>query len=629
MTRRTAAFLLVSVATLPVWGQGQAASNDDLAHGRIRYVEPGVAVQRPDEAGAEEAMANTPFLPGDRVWSDASGRAELQFPDGSAVRLDRRSKLDYLEHEGGRTDELVVLNLWSGSVYLRVRDDRRHADFVIETPDGRVEVRTPGNYRVDVENETRVRVYEGEARLESGRRSVRVESDETSTARRGEAPARSADFDAEDVQDDFSRWDERRGAVSWQADSLRYLPEEVQPYAADFDTYGQWHYEVEVGYVWRPRVGAGWRPYSDGRWVWTTYGWTWVPSESWGWAPSHYGRWGQSASLGWYWIPGRQWGPAWVSWRAGGDYVGWCALGRGDRPVNDLGSRGLAVARGLDGRAGSQHGGGGWFYARRTDMGARDIARRRVELDPITAAQAAPIDSTRMRLNRESRAVEHDDRAVPRNTRTRATVGDFVPELRYDPLTTISPAVPRRRPNGEERRDTRTGAEGTRAPVVNESAAEQRQPSRHDAGEPDGRRSTGSSARPGRSTGGDRESDSATERRRRAPADDPEVLRHFFTPLVEPRGETARTHRERGSQDEGEKRAPQGNSDTERRPRQDNADTERRTPQGSSDAERRAPQHATPRREPDRQPEAQSAAPHRDDSQAAARQPRKDHDRRD
>src|SRR6185436_3293755 len=178
-------------------------------------------------------------------------------------------------------------------------------------------------------------------------------------------------------------------------------PEEVQPYASDFDTYGQWHYEVEVGNVWRPRVAAGWSPYSDGRWVWTSYGWTWVPFEAWGWAPSHYGRWGHSVRLGWYWIPGRQWSPAWVSWRTGGDYVGWCALGRGDRPVEIAGHRGYAVPRGSNvGGSSLRDGGSNWFYARRADMGTHDVARRRVALDSVTAGQAAPID-TRLHLNRE------------------------------------------------------------------------------------------------------------------------------------------------------------------------------------------------------------------------------------
>lgn len=58
----------------------------------------------------------------------------------------------------------------------------------------------------------------------------------------------------------------------------------------------------------------------------TEYGWTWVSDWDWGWAPFHFGRWAVMTGLGWGWVPGTQWGPAWVSWRAGGGFVGWAAL---------------------------------------------------------------------------------------------------------------------------------------------------------------------------------------------------------------------------------------------------------------------------------------------------------------
>jgi hypothetical protein len=90
--------------------------------------------------------------------------------------------------------------------------------------------------------------------------------------------------------------------------------------------YGQWGRHARYGEVWRPRVAAGWRPYTTGHWVYTDYGWAWAADESWGWAPFHYGRWYHDAGLGWGWVPGNVWAPAWVDWRNGGGYVGWAAL---------------------------------------------------------------------------------------------------------------------------------------------------------------------------------------------------------------------------------------------------------------------------------------------------------------
>src|SRR5262245_34123825 len=85
-----------------------AAAQEDYGRGRIRYLEPGVTLQRGTETGAEEAVVNLPYLPGDRVWTDANGRAEFQFEGGALVRLDSRSKLDYAAHEEGRESRVVL-----------------------------------------------------------------------------------------------------------------------------------------------------------------------------------------------------------------------------------------------------------------------------------------------------------------------------------------------------------------------------------------------------------------------------------------------------------------------------------------------------------------------------------------
>jgi hypothetical protein len=92
---------------------------------------------------------------------------------------------------------------------------------------------------------------------------------------------------------------------------------------------GNWIEVGDYGYCWQPSVAASnttWRPYSDGYWAYTDLGWTWISYEDFGWATYHYGRWLRLRGRGWVWVPGREWGPAWVSWRTGGDYVGWAPL---------------------------------------------------------------------------------------------------------------------------------------------------------------------------------------------------------------------------------------------------------------------------------------------------------------
>jgi hypothetical protein len=94
---------------------------------------------------------------------------------------------------------------------------------------------------------------------------------------------------------------------------------------------GNWIDVGDYGYGWQPDAAvsdSNWRPYSDGYWAYTEVGWTWVSYEDFGWATYHYGRWARLADYGWVWFPGSDldWGPAWVSWRTGGDYVGWAPL---------------------------------------------------------------------------------------------------------------------------------------------------------------------------------------------------------------------------------------------------------------------------------------------------------------
>jgi hypothetical protein len=148
----------LALALVPFGLASQAHAEEGYRHGYLRHVEPGVSIQRASDSGAEEALFNMPFLPGDRIWTDASGRAEFQFPEGTTVRLDRRSKLDYSGHEEER-DERIVLRLWSGSLMLRGRE-RSAAQFEIETPGGTVVVRERSLVRVDVDaGEARVSVH--------------------------------------------------------------------------------------------------------------------------------------------------------------------------------------------------------------------------------------------------------------------------------------------------------------------------------------------------------------------------------------------------------------------------------------------------------------------------------------
>ncbi len=112
---------------------------------------------------------------------------------------------------------------------------------------------------------------------------------------------------------------------------------------------GNWLEVGDYGYCFQPNVAASdrnWRPYADGYWAYTDVGWTWVSYENFGWATYHYGRWARLHDLGWVWVPGTEWGPAWVSWRTGGDHVGWAPL-----PPRRVGGEPVYEGRPIGGQA--------------------------------------------------------------------------------------------------------------------------------------------------------------------------------------------------------------------------------------------------------------------------------------
>ncbi len=103
-----------------------------------------------------------------------------------------------------------------------------------------------------------------------------------------------------------------------------------QVFYDELGPYGSWVEYPPYGYVWVPRLGSQFEPYSTGgHWIYTDNGWSWFSEYSWGWAPFHYGRWFFDDYHGWLWIPGNEWAPAWVTWGYYNDYYCWAPVGPG------------------------------------------------------------------------------------------------------------------------------------------------------------------------------------------------------------------------------------------------------------------------------------------------------------
>jgi len=325
MLRAMAIILTVTLSLSSSYADNLEYTNESFI--RLNYVTGNAYIQKAADLGYEAAVQNMPLIKGDRLGT-LDGRVELYLENGNYLRLNNETKIDLMSLPDKETD-LIQVRIWSGNVYLSLRQIKREKSIEIHTPDASFYVLDKGLYRLDVDqvSGTEISVFSGviEAAGEIG--SILVNEDHWLNAKDGRFPERPARLVA-DTQDSFDIWSEQREGEIRKHFAKRYLPDELEDFESELHEYGNWIYLPEFGHVWSPGgVGMDWRPYYHGRWIWISLsGWTWLPFEPWGWVTYHYGRWHWNPNLGWYWIPTIYWGPGWVSWYWGYDYWAWTPL---------------------------------------------------------------------------------------------------------------------------------------------------------------------------------------------------------------------------------------------------------------------------------------------------------------
>jgi FecR protein len=304
----------------------------------VARAESGATLER--DGRADPSPLNMPLLSGDRLRT-AEGRMEVRFADGSALFLDARTTVDVQSDDLVRLIEgRVRVDIARGFDAATGRSGRAIA-YRVDSPAGSVRITQPGEYRIALlhdadETQLELAVARGAADIFTDRGETPVRAGERAYASQGLAPSYPYAYNSAAI-DAFDRWSEQPRDVRLGV-SQQYLPDEMRPYASTFDDYGDWQYQQAYGYVWYPRVAAGWRPYYYGRWVsYPRYGWTWVGVDRFAWPTHHYGRWGFSAGV-WFWIPQSRWAPAYVSWAYAPGYVSWCPLGWDNRPLISIGA---------------------------------------------------------------------------------------------------------------------------------------------------------------------------------------------------------------------------------------------------------------------------------------------------
>ncbi len=321
---KPATMLFLVLALAPLAPARAAHPPAPLGELRISLLDGDVQMRTVETGDWVPAAINTPVRAGDRLWVPAGARLELQLRDGSAVRLDQRSALEVLRLEA----DSFQFYLTRGQAFVNFHGQRDQT-LQLDTPFAALRAHDRAVFRVDVgeSGDTDLGVIQGLVRADSRRERTPVHAGERLMLRE-----HGTEVAALGPADAWERWNMARDReLDTRRESVRYLPEELSPYAYDFDAYGRWVRVPDYGWVWTPvYLSAGWAPYRHGRWMWIGGDYVWISYDHWGWTPHHYGRWVFASGFGWCWVPPHRgavyWAPGWVAWVHSHPQVAWVPL---------------------------------------------------------------------------------------------------------------------------------------------------------------------------------------------------------------------------------------------------------------------------------------------------------------
>jgi hypothetical protein len=274
----------------------------------LSFVEGSVQIDRADGQGFQSAFLNLPITQSVRLETGTDGRAEVEFEDGSTLRLVPDSALSFdqlgLRDSGAK---FTFVTLEHGTAYFDVHKNKGGDEFAIATQGARMELPHGGRGRVSIEAAgMKLAVFDGEVKFDGFDKSVTVKKNETLQTDEVNHLSTSNSISPEP----YDAWIEERDEYRKQyaANSAHVLSSPYSYGTTDLNYYGNF-FDSPYGYLWRPwNATAAWDPFMDGAWVfYPGHGYNWVSAHPWGWLPYHYGSWIYYQPYGWCWQPGRVW----------------------------------------------------------------------------------------------------------------------------------------------------------------------------------------------------------------------------------------------------------------------------------------------------------------------------------
>jgi hypothetical protein len=303
------AFVLLAGPTL--------AAESIYAH--ISFVDNGATIVRED-GSKDQAVVNQPLAPGDTVITSAGGRCELQFDNGTVVRLDKGTRLriaTVLVPSLTSSWNITTLELERGQLVALPQSYAREMFQVItHTAAANLKTQVRAYIRLDDDGGTSFFSDGGKFQLLYGAdsRSLKkatVKSNHPVTVSAGNML--TTQVEKRDIE--FMAWNEYvdkhfkelHYGINKMPAKLKFENTVLTYWAEKWSSLvGEWIYDELFGYVWRPadeRFAYAARPFFHADFTRIGGELFLVPQQDWGWVPAHMGTW-VWMSRGWTWIPG-------------------------------------------------------------------------------------------------------------------------------------------------------------------------------------------------------------------------------------------------------------------------------------------------------------------------------------
>ena len=274
---------------------------------RLSQVDGDVQIDRNTGQGYEKAFLNLPVTQGAKLRTGPDARAEIEFEDGSTLRITPGTVVEFPElarRDSGA--QASSLELQGGTAYLNFKGNKEEA-FSLAFGRQKLTLTKPAHLRVELKDATAmVAVFKGEVDVDGSTGKVNLQKKHSATFDLAGSDPYTLANNLE--PDPFDDWDKQQEKYHQQYSASN----SYSPYAygaSDLNYYGSFYNIPGYGTMWQPYlIGAGWDPFMNGAWTWYPgAGYTWVSAYPWGWTPYRYGSWTYLAASGWFWRPGSTW----------------------------------------------------------------------------------------------------------------------------------------------------------------------------------------------------------------------------------------------------------------------------------------------------------------------------------